>query len=317
MTKKKTVIKCMLFLGILAVLLHITSWFSVQMDRSYDPLLNHSARSIFAEPDETIDTLFIGDSNVYSGVSPMVIWKNYGFTGYAWGEPSQRITETYEYLKEIYKHQKPKVVFIEPGNVFRDKSDVSNLDSLVKAMISRIFPVVTYHKNLDLHKLRNMKTSPRSITKGFYIREQKKKPRTIKMRSEKTHERVPVSKVAQKYLKKSIELCQKNGSEVVLLSIPSYNAWNTKKHNSLKDMADKNKIPFVDLNLILEKNMNWKNDTPDGTHLNIIGAKKVSEWMGAYLDKHYDLQDHRDDPAYKQWEEDSQIYEKKMKAEVN
>lgn len=300
-------------MGILAVLLHIASWISVQMDRNKDPLLNHSARSIFAEPDETIDTLFIGDSNVYSGVSPMVIWKEYGFTSYAWGEPSQRITETYEYLKQIYQHQKPKVVFIEPGNIFRDKSDVSNLNSLVKAMISRFFPVVSYHKNLDLHKLQNMKANPRSITKGFFIRRQKKKPRIIKMRSEKTQERVPVSKVAQTYLKKSIELCRKNGSEVVLLSIPSYDAWNTKKHNSLKDMADENGVPFLDLNVILEKNMNWKKDTPDGTHLNITGAKKVSEWMGAYLNNNCDLQDHRDDPAYQQWQEDSKMYEKKVK----
>lgn len=310
MIKKKNVIKSFLFLGILAVLLHIASWVSIQMDRNYNPRLNHSARSIFAEPDETIDTLFIGDSNVYSGISPMIIWKDYGFTGYSWGEPSQRITETYEYLKQIYKHQKPKVVFIEPGNVFRDKSDVSNLNSLVKTIISRFFPVITYHKNLDFHKLRNMKTSRRSITKGFYIRKQIKKPRTIKMRSEKTQERIPVSNVAQLYLRKSIELCRENGSEVVLLSVPSYDAWNTKKHNSLKDMADKNNVPFLDLNLILEKNMNWKKDTPDGTHLNITGAKKVSTWIGAYLNKNYDLKDHREDPAYVQWKEDLKIYEK-------
>ena len=310
MTKKKNVIKCFLFLGILAILLHIASWVSVQMDRNYNPLLNHSARSIFAEPDDTIDTLFIGDSNVYSGISPMIMWKDYGFTGYAWGEPSQRITETYEYLKQIYKHQKPKVVFIEPGNIFRDQLDLANFDSLVKAKISSLFSIVTYHKNLDIHKLRNLKSNPRSLTKGFFIRTGEKNPREIKMRSEKTEERVPISKVAQWYLKKSIELCRKNGSEVVLLSVPSYNAWNMKKHNSLKDMADKNEVAFLDLNLILEKNMNWKKDTADGTHLNVRGAKKVSKWIGAYLNENYELQDHRDDPDYMQWEEDLKVYEK-------
>lgn len=310
MTRRKNAIKCVLFLSILAVLLHIASWASVQMDRNYNPLLNHSARSIFAEPDETIDTLFIGDSNVYSGISPMVIWRDYGYTGYAWGEPSQRITETYEYLKQIYKHQTPKVVFIEAGNIFRDKSDVSNLDSLVKAKISGLFPVVTYHKKLDIHKLQNITTDPHSVTKGYFIRKDKKKPKKRKTRSENTQERIPISKVAQWYLKKSIELCETNGSEVILLSIPSYDSWNTKKHNSLKDMAEKNQIPFLDLNLILEKDINWKKDTPDGTHLNIRGAKKVSEWIGEYLNNHYDLQDRRQDPEYAHWKEDLKKYEK-------
>lgn len=309
MEKKKNVIKVILFFSILAILLRISSWLSVQMDRNINPLYNHSARSIFAEPDETIDTLFIGDSNVYSGVSPMLIWKDYGITGYAWGEPSQRISETYEYLKQIYKHQKPKVVFIEAGNIFRDKSDVSNLDSMVKAKISRIFPVVTYHKNLDIHKIQNIKTDPHSLTKGYLIRRDRKKPRKREARSQVTQERMPISAVAQWCLKKSIELCQKNGSEVVLLSIPSYDSWNTKKHNSLMDMANNNQVPFVDLNLILDNEINWKKDTSDVTHLNVNGAKKVSKWMGAYLKNNYNLKDHREDSRYERWEEDLKIYE--------
>ena len=104
------------------------------------PVFNVSARSLFYEPEDTIDVLTIGTSDVYSAVSPLEWWNNYGYTGYAWGEPAQRIYETYEYLKKIYEKQSPKVVFIEVGDVFRDKTDAENLDNMVKAKLKTFFP---------------------------------------------------------------------------------------------------------------------------------------------------------------------------------
>lgn len=65
------------------------------------PLFNYSGYSIFQEPDNSIDVLAIGDSNVYSGIFPLIWWEQDGFTGYTWGQASQRIPETYEYLKQI------------------------------------------------------------------------------------------------------------------------------------------------------------------------------------------------------------------------
>ena len=133
MSKKRMITKSVIFLLILAFILKIFSSLSIAMGYNANPLYNYSSYSIFQEPDNSIDVLSIGDSNVYSSIFPLVWWEQQGFTGYTWGQPSQRIPETYEYLKKIYKHQKPSIVLIDGNNLFRDKTDIDNLDSITKA----------------------------------------------------------------------------------------------------------------------------------------------------------------------------------------
>ena len=123
MSKKRMITKSVIFLLILAFILKIFSSLSIAMGYNANPLYNYSSYSIFQEPDNSIDVLSIGDSNVYSSIFPLVWWEQQGFTGYTWGQPSQRIPETYEYLKKIYKHQKPPIVLIDGNNLFRDKTE--------------------------------------------------------------------------------------------------------------------------------------------------------------------------------------------------
>ena len=118
MSKKRMITKSVIFLLILAFILKIFSSLSIAMGYNANPLYNYSSYSIFQEPDNSIDVLSIGDSNVYSSIFPLVWWEQQGFTGYTWGQPSQRIPETYEYLKKIYKHQKPSIVLIDGNNLF-------------------------------------------------------------------------------------------------------------------------------------------------------------------------------------------------------
>ena len=101
MSKKRMITKSVIFLLILAFILKIFSSLSIAMGYNANPLYNYSSYSIFQEPDNSIDVLSIGDSNVYSSIFPLVWWEQQGFTGYTWGQPSQRIPETYEYLKKI------------------------------------------------------------------------------------------------------------------------------------------------------------------------------------------------------------------------
>ena len=140
MSKKRMITKSVIFLLILAFILKIFSSLSIAMGYNANPLYNYSSYSIFQEPDNSIDVLSIGDSNVYSSIFPLVWWEQQGFTGYTWGQPSQRIPETYEYLKKIYKHQKPSIVLIDGNNLFRDKTDIDNLDSITNYFPGYQFP---------------------------------------------------------------------------------------------------------------------------------------------------------------------------------
>lgn len=309
MGKKNKIYKSAGFLFLLCLVLWILSAASISMDKSVDPLYNHSAHSMLAEPKNSIDAIVIGDSNVYSGISPMEWWAEYGITDYSWSEPSQRISETYEYLKTIYKYQSPSVVFIEVNNMFRDSSDIDNLDSITKAKLAQIFPIITFHKNLDPHKLPNLMAKRHSITKGYYFRPMHKKVHKNNIRMKPTSKSKNIHWLSERSLYQCITLCQKHNSAVVLLSVPNYNSWKISKHNALENLAEKYNVPYLDLNLELKDVINWKKDSADGgSHLNVDGAKKASDYLGNYLKENYNLADHRNDAAYEQWNKDLKEY---------
>lgn len=145
MSKKRMITKSVIFLLILAFILKIFSSLSIAMGYNANPLYNYSSYSIFQEPDNSIDVLSIGDSNVYSSIFPLVWWEQQGFTGYTWGQPSQRIPETYEYLKKIYKHQKPSIVLIDGKNF-----------SVIKPIL--ITSTLSQRPNLQLFSLLSVST---------------------------------------------------------------------------------------------------------------------------------------------------------------
>lgn len=318
MSKKMILIRSGIFLLILAFALKIFSFLSIAMGYNANPLYNYSGYSIFQEPDNTIDVLSIGDSNVYSGIFPLVWWEQAGFTGYTWGQASQRIPETYEYLKQIYRHQKPSIVLIDGNNLFRDKTDVDNLDSITKAKLAAIFPVISFHRNLNPHKIKNIFGNRYSVVKGYYYRKAAHKVHKKKHRMKFTRKTWKINALSASTFSKCIHYCKSQGSIPVLISVPNYNGWNYQKHNALQKIAKQNEIDFVDLNLTLKKQINWKKDSVDGgDHLNIKGAQKTSSYLGEYLKKQYVLPDHRGDSKYKHWDNDVKNYHKLKKTDMS
>ena len=78
----------------------------------------------------------------------------------------------------------------------------------------------------------------------------------------------------------------------------------------MAELAEKNKIVYLDLNLVEEIGINWKTDTKDaGDHLNFAGAKKVTKYIGKYLNEKFQLTDHRGDAKYQKWYEDCKLLE--------
>lgn len=311
MSKKLIAARSIIFLLILTFILKIFSSLSIAMGYDANPLYNHSGYSIFQEPENSIDVLAIGDSNVYSGIFPLIWWEQQGFSGYAWGQASQRIPETYEYLKQIYQHQRPSIVLIDGNNLFRDKTDINNLDSITKAKLATIFPVISFHKNLNPHKIKNIFGNRYSVMKGYYYRKGSHKVHQRKRRMKFTRKTWDINPLSASTFAKCIHYCKRQGSIPVLISVPNYNGWNYKKHNALQAIANENKINFVDLNLELKKQIDWKKDSVDGgDHLNIKGAKKTTAYLGEYLKTEFGLPDRRGDKNYKQWDNDVEEYRK-------
>ena len=65
----------------------------------------------------------------------------------------------------------PSIVLIDGNNLFRDKTDIANLDSITKAKLATFFSGYQYFtKNLNPHKIKNIWGNRYSVMKGYYYR---------------------------------------------------------------------------------------------------------------------------------------------------
>ena len=105
---------------------------------------------------------------------------------------------------------------------------------------------------------------------------------------------------------------QGNDIQLILYTVPSPVNWNYKRYNGIKDFAERNKLPFLDLNLKTEElGIDWATDTYDkGDHLNFFGAQKLTSYIGNYLSENSKLIDHREDEKYLFWND---IWKKYLK----
>ena len=67
----------------------------------------------------SVDVLFFGSSHTVSTFNPQVIYDDYGITSYNMGCEQQSLVVTYYWLREALKYQSPKVVVLDTLTLYR------------------------------------------------------------------------------------------------------------------------------------------------------------------------------------------------------
>lgn len=317
---KKQIIKVVIFLLILAVLgfgagkLLIAKW----EGPCFESVVQHE----FYEQDEnSIDVLFLGSSQVSEGIAVPYLYEEYGISGYSIGTSSQPIQVAYMWMKEARKTQDPKVVVLDVSRVYQTSPTVwyhRGLDnmkfSLDKAkdlweycsnqeeadsFMSFLLPLYMYHSRWnELTKTDfAIYEQENRIFRGFFPRNTGSSVDLdeIAFDNDKPSSKTEPIDYQFKYLEKMVEYCKENDQELLLIKTPKYD-WTITKHEQMQEFADANGLTFVDFSsraLIDEVGLKGATDFGDGEHLNIIGAKKLTSWLGAYLKEHYELTDYR------------------------
>ena len=267
--------------------------------------LDPEAHGVLGEPRDTLDVLFLGDSEVYTSLSPIQMWREHGFASYDVSTSAQPLPYTRTLLTRALSEQSPRVVVLETNMLFRR---VSPDKALWRELADRL-PILEYHNRWK--SLRGVDTSAQIKTtwtdpsKGFRAND-KIVPSRNTGYMKRTDKRAHIPLLNQYYLDTIIDMCRERDIQVVLLSTPSTKNWSWKRHNAvehyLDERPDLSGVTYLDLNLEPQVAIDWKRDTRDGgDHLNRTGARKVSAYVGSWLAEHYDLPDHRADAAYRPW----------------
>lgn len=291
------------------------------------------------------DVVLMGSSHMDSSINPNVLWNQYGITSFNYGTGGQPIDVTYYLLKDVLKkHKNPIVVldlyYLGLTEQFGQeayiryvldnmKFSVNKIEAIVNSTpknqwLSYLFPLIKYHnrwKELE-EKDFNYDTSTTYYQKGFGAgREVYGKDTLSDIKETKTAE-LPAK--TQEYLYKIIELSKKEGFKLVFTNAPhdykstaNMDTWHkepAQMFNKVAEIAKENNIPFINYNNLFDEiGFDFKNDMYNEGHMNIWGSNKVSTHFAKFLKENYDLEDHRNDEKYANWEKE---YAKYLKVEA-
>lgn len=288
----------------------------------------------------TVDVAIMGSSVIAAAVDPYQLYEEYGISSYNLGVMQQPMLGTFCWLEEVIRTQNPKVVAVEIKTAGRvsDKDEVdarksfdylkwgkSKLRYAVEYantnketdIFEYLFPLSKYHtrwSDISYDDYDFLKGNNYSTTRGFATLTTRSNVEWdgIKMNPEKIVDKY--NKTNERYLKRIIELCQKNNIDIVLLKTPD-TSWSTSRYNHIKEIADEYKIDYIDFNteeMIDKTGLVYTQDGADTVHLNLDGAKKITKYLGEYLSSNYKLTDYRttDSKIQKIYESEMDAYKK-------
>ncbi len=330
---KKKLIGAVVFL-ILAVglLWKLNEAFSLKQEDGIVPM------ELFYEQEEgTIDVMFYGSSHTYSDINPAVLWDQEGISSYDLAGSLQPLWNTYYYMKESLKYQRPKVMVVElvraiesrdyieeartVTNTFgmrlsKEKIEnirVSTPDNLIPYLLG--YPV--YHSRYsELTRAdftANLGDPHGKASKGYYPLYVTKSYDSMADMSEVT-ESSELAPKSEEYLRKIIDLAKEEEIPLVFMISPYQGIIESEQKifNRCSEIAEEEGIPFLDFNLMYEElGLNPATDMAEASHLNYRGTKKLSSYLATWLSEHYELSDHRGDVKYVSWDENAADWKQK------
>ena len=334
----KKILKFIIFIVIGIFILQLLNYIFVpKLIDEMDPATAR-IRGFYNEKKNTIDALFLGNSEFSRGISPIKIWNEYGITSYNYGSSLQTMQVSYYKLKECLKYQTPQVVVMEVNSFFDEETTeeayrrvidnwrlddvkiatIFNKDIQLDNKISYVFPILRYHSRWNELKDNDFKSSKekyKSVSyKGMPMIVKKNGYTGNKNYMENRNKKAIIPEQNLVYIEKIIDLCQKKNIKIIMTELPSPIVWSLDKNISVTEFANEHNIQFIDFNLMeKEIELNWSDDTYDkGGHLNVYGAEKVSNYIGKVLSEEYNLPDHRNDKKIADdWNETAKRYEKR------
>lgn len=307
----KRILHVTAFLLVLSMAVFLAGHYLMPHSNRY--LSGYTAGGILGEDFDTIDVLVMGDSNAAQGISPMQWYCDNGITGYTYASGWLSVYNIYYRMRSIYEEQTPKVVVLCTDVVYSRMGDETELQVAIGDITDELIPLVRFHDNWKDLTLDNLfeehDYSWRDTNKGFTpITDVGSSLRGDYMYDDGSREPIPF--LVRLYLERIVTLCEEHDSELLLITVPASSSWNLARHNGVQGFADEYGLTYLDYNMAdLNPGINWRTDTPDGgSHLNVLGAQKLTGALGTYLMENYDLEDHRRQPGFESWDKDAVTY---------
>ncbi len=83
-----------------------------------DGMESRISKAYRGEPRDSIDTVFIGNSDIYRAISPVDLFHQTGITSAIAGKPNKQLSEVPGDIRDILRYQNPKTIVLETDCMF-------------------------------------------------------------------------------------------------------------------------------------------------------------------------------------------------------
>ena len=270
----------------------------------------------FLEPEDSLDVVLIGASQLYTGYSAPLAWQQYGYTSYPLTDSNIPARLYGSLLTEAVDRQHPKLIVVDIDGFINDENP-ETLEANLRKWIDNIpwsrnrletirtcvprelqtsfyFNIAKYHANwyqpgtwLPVQRrLRAMDKTGYSLTKSFEAIGQ-----SLTDADEPDTRPLTLSAANEQYLRAFCAQARSLGTNVLFLRTP--HRTQTTDPNVFADVAavvGDYGYELLDLHDAFDTiGLDRCADFMDSDHLNAIGMETFTAWFGQYLSEHYDL----------------------------
>ena len=261
----------------------------------------------------SLDVVFFGNSHVYNGINPAVLYEETGLKSFDMSSSNQDLFVSYHLFKEMLKTQSPSVVVLDTYALhlnltpkeesmrstyykmaFDDMKLSSNKIEAVREwkkekddidIVERLFPIFEYHSRWEeLNDADFSKDALRSVNLGYAYSFKTCEGKEFKGYDLYDEPMEPDYKYRAQ-LDKIIKLANENNIELILVLLPDMTI-ESGTAAATGQIADENGLMFLDyneasrlnvLNIVPEKEMR------DVHHMNAFGAVKLTKALAKDL----------------------------------
>lgn len=106
---------CLLFV---ILFVFLSGAFIPRTGTTEDGMESRISKAYRGEPRDSIDTVFIGNSDIYRAISPVDLFHQTGITSAIAGRPNKQLSEVPGDIRDILRYQNPKIIVLETDCMF-------------------------------------------------------------------------------------------------------------------------------------------------------------------------------------------------------
>ena len=295
---------------------------------------------LYDEPQDSIDIVYVGASNVFDHFNSVLAYNEYGYTVGLLSTQSQPFFLIKNCIIESKKYQNPDLYIIDIAKVADNIDDITGekirkttdcmkfsknrIDAINEALshkknidkkeyINYYFSFLMYHNRWKDMSMRDFKWNAFGkdiLYKGYILNDKNIaiNPQEKYIWSDKTNN---LKEENKQILMELIDYIKSNNLNVLFVApIRIYEEEIASEINDAINIIEANKFKVINFNMMNDLNIDFSTDFIDYAHLNVYGSTKYTLYFSKYLHENYELENHKNDKNYISWENEYQRFKK-------